>query len=140
MAGNRVFGRSPYGGRINTPENDNEKVAPAQTRTVEYACPNGHTTQRTFSADPGTKVPLTWDCPRCRDTANLTTEGLAANLLATVPQPPYRTTGAVHRPARPGAWYTEAHRDQVLTRRTPAELQALLDERLSQLRSGLSTT
>lgn len=79
---------------------------------AHYDCPNGHTVVLPFSVEAD--VPPTWEC-RCG----------AAALLRDAEQPEAK-------PGKP----QRTHWDMLLERRTTAELQELLDERLALLRAG----
>lgn len=89
-----------------------EGIEFAARMQAHYDCPNGHTIVLPFSveADP----PPTWEC-RCGENALLRD--------AEQPEP---------KPGRP----VRTHWDMLLERRTTAELQELLDERLKLLRAG----
>jgi hypothetical protein len=77
-----------------------------------YDCPNGHTVILPFATDA--EVPSVWEC-KC---------GIEA-LLRDAERPQAK----VVKPQR-------THWDMLLERRTVAELQELLDERLDLLRAG----
>ncbi len=79
---------------------------------AHYDCPNGHTVVLPFSVEAD--VPPNWEC-RCG----------ALALLRDAEQPEAK-------PGKP----QRTHWDMLLERRTVAELQELLDERLELLRSG----
>ncbi|MDD9208267.1 RNA polymerase-binding protein RbpA [Georgenia sp. 10Sc9-8] len=80
---------------------------------AQYNCPDGHTFEMPFSVDA--EVPPVWEC-RC---------GREALLLdATRPDP--------KKPVKP----PRTHWDMLLERRSVAELEVLLEERLQLLRSG----
>lgn len=95
----------------NSLESD-EGVAPAPTMITEYRCPHGHVTRLPFSIEA--EVPVEWEC-RCGAVALL--DGASA---------PERKPGKTPR----------THWDMLLERRTVAELEELLDERLALLRNG----
>ncbi|MFC4555113.1 RNA polymerase-binding protein RbpA [Georgenia faecalis] len=78
-----------------------------------YDCPNGHTMVLPFSLDAD--IPPLWEC-RCGE------EALLRN--ASRPEP----TKPVKAP--------RTHWDMLLERRSVAELEVLLEERLELLRSG----
>ena len=84
------------------------ELAPRQS--AEYVCPNGHTIVVPFSVEAD--VPALWEC-RCGTEA----------LLRDASRPEPKAT----RPAR-------THWDMLLERRTIAELEVLLEERLELLR------
>ncbi len=89
-----------------------EGVALAPRQNVEYVCPEGHITSVPFSTEA--EVPAVWEC-RCGAEA-LQRDGSRPD---TKPGKPPRT-----------------HWDMLLERRTIAELEDLLSERLELLRSG----
>jgi hypothetical protein len=90
-------------------------IEPAARQDVRYLCPNGHEIVVPMSLEAD--VPALWEC-RC---------GALALREDTEPPEP-----KVVKPAR-------THWDMLLERRTTAELQTLLDERLELLRSGRLT-
>lgn len=90
-------------------------VQPAARQEVRYLCPNGHTMIVPMSVEA--EVPALWEC-RCGATA------LQENAAAPDEKPV--------KPAR-------THWDMLLERRTTAELEVLLEERLELLRSGRLT-
>ena len=86
---------------------------PCARQDVPYACTRGHRFEVTFAA--GITVPAQWDC-RCGAAAALDTGGTGAG---------------------PGAGGQHARNmGQLLGRRTPAELDQLLADRLAQVRAG----
>lgn len=87
-------------------------VEPAPRRVTEYLCPNGHTVVIPFSVEAD--VPALWEC-RCGAEALLRD--------ADRPEP---------KPTR----HQRTHWDMLLERRTIAELEVLLEERLALLREG----
>ena len=91
-------------------------VQPAARQDVRYTCPNGHTVVVPMSVEA--EVPALWEC-RCGATA------LREDAEAPAPK-------AV-KPAR-------THWDMLMERRTTAELEELLAERLELLRSGRLTS
>jgi len=95
-------------------ESDNG-VQPAARQDVSYHCPNGHTVVVPLSMEAD--VPALWEC-RCGSQA------LRENteLPESKPSKPART-----------------HWDMLMERRTTAELEVLLEERLELLRSGRLT-
>ncbi|PID53896.1 MAG: electron transporter [Micrococcales bacterium] len=95
----------------NSLESD-EGVAPAPTTITEYRCPEGHGTQLPFSVEA--EIPVQWEC-QCGKMA----------LLEGAEEP----EGKPVKPPR-------THWDMLMERRTVAELEELLDERLALLRSG----
>lgn len=95
----------------NSLEND-EGVEPAARTIAEYHCARGHVTRLPFSVQAD--VPALWEC-KC---------GLEA-LLVDSERPEAKPT----KPAR-------THWDMLLERRSIAELEVLLDERLTLLRAA----
>lgn len=89
------------------------ELAPRQP--VSYDCPNGHETTMPFSLEA--EIPPVWEC-HCN----------AVALLRDGEQPEAKYV----KPAR-------THWDMLLERRTTADLEVLLTERLDLLRSGRST-
>lgn len=89
-----------------------EGVVPSERQIVRYTCPDGHVTELPFSIEA--EVPPTWEC-RCGK------EGL----LQGGEQPEPKAT----KPAR-------THWDMLLERRSIAELEVLLEERLELLRTS----
>lgn len=90
-------------------------VQPAARQDVTFHCPNGHTVVVPMSMEA--EVPALWEC-RC-----------GAMALREDTQPPDA------KPVKPA----RTHWDMLMERRTTAELEALLDERLTLLRSGALT-
>jgi hypothetical protein len=90
-------------------------VQPAARQDVTYHCPNGHTVIVPLSVEA--EVPPLWEC-RCG----------AQALRENAEQPEAKPT----KPAR-------THWDMLMERRTTAELEVLLEERLELLRSGRLT-
>lgn len=80
---------------------------------AQYNCPDGHTFEMPFSVDA--EVPPVWEC-RC---------GREALLLDAIKPDP-------KKPVKP----PRTHWDMLLERRSVAELEVLLEERLQLLRSG----
>lgn len=89
-----------------------EGVVPSERQIVRYTCPEGHVTELPFSIEA--EVPPTWEC-RCGKDA----------LLQGGEQPEAKAT----KPAR-------THWDMLLERRSIAELEVLLEERLDLLRAS----
>lgn len=87
-------------------------VEPAPRINASYDCPNGHTIVLPFAAEA--ELPPVWEC-RCGEEALLQD--------ATKPE---------SKPAKP----QRTHWDMLLERRTIPELEELLAERLTLLRSG----
>ena len=96
-------------------END-EGVEPAARTVGEYHCPRGHVTRIPFSVDA--EIPSLWEC-KCGEEA----------LLVNGERP-------VTKPVKPA----RTHWDMLLERRSIAELEVLLDERLALLRAGTAGT
>lgn len=90
-------------------------VRPAARQDVVYYCPNGHRVVVPFSVEA--EIPSLWEC-RCGAMA------LRENTREpeSTPNKPVRT-----------------HWDMLMERRTTAELEVLLEERLELLRSGALT-
>jgi RNA polymerase-binding protein len=91
-------------------------VEPAQTQAVTYRCPDGHVFTVRLFAEAET-VPVSWDCRTCGRAAR--TEAAAAQ---EVPVP--RRAGSASKTP----W------QQLRERRSIADLEALLEERLAVLR------
>ena len=105
--------RSMRGTRLGASSLESESgIQPAARQDVKYNCPNGHTIVIPMSMEAD--VPALWEC-RCGENA----------LREDAEQPEPKAV----KPAR-------THWDMLMERRTTAELQALLDERLALLRSG----
>ncbi len=105
--------RSMRGTRLGASSLESESgIQPAARMDVTYNCPNGHTIVIPMSVEAD--VPALWEC-RCGENA--------LREDAELPEP------KAVKPAR-------THWDMLMERRTTAELQALLDERLALLRSG----
>lgn len=92
---------------------DESGIVMAERRVVSYDCPKGHEVKLTFAAEA--EVPDTWDCPRCG---------------ALSPRSDY--VAPERKPEKP----VRTHWDMLRERRTDAELEELLQERLDLLRSG----
>ena len=90
-------------------------VQPAARQDVTYHCPHGHTIVVPLSVEAD--VPALWEC-RCG------AQALREDAQAPTPKPT--------KPPR-------THWDMLLERRTTAELEDLLTERLELLRSGALT-
>jgi hypothetical protein len=90
-------------------------VQPAARQNVTYHCPNGHSFVVPLSVEA--EVPALWEC-RCGSQAR----GENTELPEAKPTKPART-----------------HWDMLMERRTTAELEVLLEERLELLRSGRLT-
>ncbi len=92
---------------------DERGVVLAERQTVSYACPNEHDISMIFSTEA--EVPAVWECPKCG----------AEALLMDGSEPDRKSTKA-----------PRTHWDMLLERRSIAELEQLLEERLSLLRTG----
>ncbi len=90
-------------------------VQPAARQHITYHCPNGHDFAVPLSVEA--EVPALWEC-RCG----------AQALRENTDQPEAKPS----KPAR-------THWDMLMERRTTAELEVLLAERLELLRSGALT-
>lgn len=88
----------------------------APRQPVSYDCPDEHVSTMPFSIEA--EIPLVWEC-RCGKEA----------LLRDGERPEPKNV----RPVR-------THWDMLVERRTIAELEVVLDERLALLRSGRPTT
>jgi hypothetical protein len=97
-------------------ENDTH-LSLAERQMVRYDCPQGHHTVIPFSVE-AEDIPLTWTC-RCGQEADVVTR--VANLA--VPD---------DRPER----HVRTHWDMLLERRTIADLEELLSERIALLHSA----
>lgn len=91
-----------------------DHVETAERQFIRYSCPKGHLTNVPFSVD-AEQIPLTWTC-RCGSEASVIT--VAANLAKPD-----------ERPER----HVRTHWDMLLERRTIAELEDLLAERIALL-------
>ena len=96
-------------------------VEPAETRTTTYRCPAGHTFAIRLFAEAEV-IPLRWDCRTCGAAAH--TENTAAREVPVAG----RVLGS-----RKSPW------QQLRERRTIAELETLLEERLGLLRAHQAT-
>ena len=94
-------------------END-AHVEFAERQLVSYECPQGHRTVIPFSVD-AEDIPLTWDC-RCGGVASVASE--VENLAV---------------PETKAERHVRTHWDMLLERRTIADLEELLEERLALL-------
>ena len=103
-----------------------EGVVPIETVPHSYHCPAGHETTLRFAFDAN-EVPDVWDCPKCGRTAHAdrTTARVAAEGSSGLALFSPRTNAA-----------GKTHWDMLLERRSVAELEALLEERLALLRAG----
>lgn len=114
-----------YGMSTRSYESD-ENVVPMASFPEVFHCPAGHVQTLNFSAE-AEEIPGTWDCPKCGRTAHR--DETAARRVATtegdlsVPTISPRTAVATKTP-----W------DMLIERRTMAELEELLQERLAYFR------
>ena len=100
------------GSRLGAVSYENERgQEPAARYRVEYDCPNAHRFSRTFAAEA--ELPASWECPSCGSSAIM--------VDGTAPE---------SRPGKP----VRTHWDMLLERRSKAELESLLAERLAELR------
>ena len=96
-------------------------VEPAETQTLTYHCPAGHTFVIRLFVEAEV-IPLVWDCRTCGAAAN--TDNAAAQEVSA----PRRAVAS-----------RKTHWQQLRERRTIAELEALLEERLGLLRAHQGT-
>ncbi|ONI87337.1 hypothetical protein ALI22I_23225 [Saccharothrix sp. ALI-22-I] len=89
---------------------ENEDVEPAPRRLLRFACPKGHEFEVPFAEDA--ELPRTWDCRR---------HGAESERVDAAQE---------QRKVKP----PRTHWDMLLERRSIADLEALLDERLVELR------
>ncbi|RJS47230.1 RNA polymerase-binding protein RbpA [Nocardioides cavernaquae] len=92
---------------------DERGIEFAARQQVGYNCPQGHSFEITMSVEAD--VPANWECPRCGAVA-LSASGILPEAKA---EKPVRT-----------------HWDMLLERRSVAELEDILTERLELLRGG----
>lgn len=114
--------RSLRGTRIGAQSLQSEEgVVYSPRARYTYRCPScGTETELVFAADADT--PQTWECRSCGDDAQLLVEGEPIEIDHSGEKTP------------------RTHWDMLLERRTEAELQELLDERLSYLRARRGTS
>jgi hypothetical protein len=102
-----------------------ENVVPHETVAHTFHCPAGHQTVLRFAWD-AEEIPASWDCPKCGRVAHADRDEAAA-AASTVDgmalSSPRTTVGG------------KTHWDMLLERRTTAELESLLEERLALLRA-----
>ncbi len=109
--------RSMRGTRLGAQSLESEAgVQPAARQDVTYHCPNGHTVIVPMAEEAD--IPALWEC-RCG------AQALREN-----------TDNPTAKPVKP----PRTHWDMLLERRTTAELEVLLQERLELLRSGALTS
>ncbi|MET0740753.1 MAG: RNA polymerase-binding protein RbpA [Candidatus Nanopelagicales bacterium] len=102
-----------------------ENVVLMATVPHTFHCPLGHTQTLAFAAD-AEEIPHLWDCPRC---------GRVSHLDETAAKRAAHGEGAGLFSPRTAA-ATKSSWEMLLERRSTAELEALLDERLQMLRSS----
>lgn len=126
--GRSIVGRVPYGSSSINSDALRIDEEPVEFFDVSYQCPD-HAFSRRLAF--GAIAPSAWDCPRCgKPGALLDSAGLdIASDLAS------ETNEGVGQPRVP-----RTHYDIVRERRTEAELQVILDERLAILRSNRTFT
>ncbi len=90
-----------------------DHVAPAERRIVRYVCPAGHTSDVPYFVDAD-EIPREWTC-RCGEVA--ISEEIAP------PEPKAER-------------HVRTHWDMLMERRTRADLEELLEERLALLRES----
>jgi hypothetical protein len=108
--------RSLRGSRLGaTSFEDDRDIELAPRQKVVYDCPNGHVTAVPMAAEA--EVPVRWECRECG--------AIALQRDAVIP---------AEKPKKPA----RSHWDMLLERRTIADLEELLAERLELLRGGPS--
>jgi RNA polymerase binding protein RbpA len=109
-----VAERTLRGARLGGQSFEDERgIEFAARQQVGYLCSRGHSFEITMSVEAD--VPAVWECPRC-GAEGLSTSGIQPDVK---PEKPART-----------------HWDMLRERRSIAELEDLLAERLDLLRSG----
>lgn len=106
---NRVLRGSGLGG-VSFEDDRGVEFAPRQM--ITYDCPRGHVVEVTMAHDA--EVPAVWECPHCGSEA--------ARSTGEKPEPKQE------KPAR-------THWDMLLERRSIAELEDILNERLEEVRA-----
>lgn len=91
-----------------------EGVALSPRQSIEFDCPAQHHFTIVFSDEAD--LPASWDCPRCGE-PSLRSDGHRGEEKATKP--------------------VRTHMDMLRERRTSAELEELLAERLQLIKSGV---
>ncbi len=110
--------RSLRGSRLGATSYETDAgVEVAERQPVTYDCPSGHATTVPFSIEA--EVPDRWECRTCG--------AVAEKRHGEVAEP------KAVKPAR-------THWDMLMERRTVADLEELLEERLDLLRAGRATT
>lgn len=114
MNGRLVMAESMRGTRLGalSLERD-DHVGPAERRILRYTCPEGHVSVIPFFLEAD-EIPHAWTC-RCG--AEATTEEVSA-------------------PAPVAERHVRTHWDMLMERRTRADLEELLEERLALLRDN----
>lgn len=107
-------GSAIRGSRIGAgPMGEAERGDSAPRTYVTYWCSNGHEVTPSFSIDDNVEIPEQWECKRC---------GMPAGQDKDNP------------PARPTAEVYKTHLAYVKERRSGTEGEAILEERLGELR------
>lgn len=108
-------GSAIRGSRVGSgPMGEAERGELAPRVRISYWCVQGHETRPSFSTEPDTEIPETWDCPRC---------GMPASL------------DAQNRPTAPRIEPFKTHLAYVKERRSEDEAADILTEALQTLRS-----
>lgn len=121
LAGTAPWGRSQSAAPILRSTAEDPLSTTVEIRRVTYRCAAGHTINLPF--DSQAQAPARWDCRRC---------DLPAELADAAGAEVGGEASLTGRTAPPG----KTHFERVLERRTRAELEVLLDERLALLRAG----
>ena len=90
---------------------DEEGIEFAARLNLGFTCPNGHSFELTFASEAD--LPLEWECPKCG--------AIASRADGTLPE---------EKDVKP----PRTHWDMLRERRTMEELEALLAERLDEVR------
>jgi len=107
-------GNAIRGSRIGAgPTGEAERGTAAPRAFVSYWCANGHEMTPSFSLGDGVEIPAEWECKKC---------GLPAGQDRANP------------PAAPTAEVYKTHLAYVKERRSDSEGEAILEERLGELR------
>lgn len=108
--------RALRGSRLGAVSYENELATDlAERQVIAYVCPNGHHVEVPLAAEA--EVPPTWECRFCGATA-----------VMADPNAPTAAVGAVRMKTPRSHW------DMLLERRSIAELEVILEERLEILR------
>ena len=113
-----------YGMSSRSYETD-ENVVPMPSFPETFHCPAGHVQTLNFSVD-AEEIPATWDCPKCGRAAHR--DETAARRVAATEDLSAPTLSPRTAVATKTAW------DMLVERRSVAELEELLAERLEHLR------